>query len=176
MEPIRFDQSLKELATQWVELHVDPDDMLKCSAHHELMFDPDNGYLPTWHYQHKGEQPMKDLDQSDVEADAQRMNDELGLDESIVRNDKDYAKETFYFTFGVGHKLIACLPESTLPVATEQEGIPLAGKYVRIEAADENEARIEMHRRWGRNWSSVYDENRFEKACAKYNYTELKLS
>jgi hypothetical protein len=87
-----------------------------------------------------------------------------------------HRKPTFYFTFGVGHKLIACLPESTLPVdPSEQEGIPLVGKYVKIVALNENAARVEMHRRWGRHWSSCYDEKQFERACAKYNYTELKL-
>jgi hypothetical protein len=34
-------------------LGIDPDSMLKCSEHGELMFDPDNNFEPTEHYQHK---------------------------------------------------------------------------------------------------------------------------
>jgi hypothetical protein len=185
----------------------------------------------------------KDLDWSDVEADAQRMNDELGLDDEQVpyndreevrimnnNDERDYAEElensrlileaqdeaeesystniayteertdsptdvtppeceevcvhfgyphrkpTFYFTFGVGHRLIAHLPEHGDNCDGNQDGISLGGKYVKIQAVDETAARLEMIRRWGHNWSSVYyDEVRFKYMIQKYKYTELKL-
>jgi hypothetical protein len=83
----------------------------------------------------------------------------------------------YYFTFGVGHRLIASLPESPGRIDPRaQQGIELAGMYVKIEATDEISAREEMIRRFSIYWSTVYDEKRFEIACAKYRYIELKLT
>jgi hypothetical protein len=80
----------------------------------------------------------------------------------------------YYFTFGVGHKLIACLPEQHKTVNPyEQVGIPLAGMYVKIDATDETSAREEMIRRFGIYWSSCYNEASFQQL--KYKYTELTL-
>jgi hypothetical protein len=97
------------------------------------------------HWMYTKEQPLShgELLQRDKESEA----------DSVVRN-SDGLQE-FIFTFGVGHKLVAVLPESHQPVEP-QEGFSLAGYYVRISAPDEFAARMVMISRWGHNWSSCY--------------------
>ena len=79
----------------------------------------------------------------------------------------------YYFTFGVGHKLIACLPEHGPADPDMQSGFSLSGYYVKIEATDEMEARIEMIRCWGPHWSSCYSEIGFDNI--RNRYKELNL-
>jgi hypothetical protein len=48
----RFELAMTNLANSAAALGVDPDSLLKCSEHDEFMFDPDNHFEPTEHYQH----------------------------------------------------------------------------------------------------------------------------
>jgi hypothetical protein len=52
-----FEDHLKDLTFEWEKVGIDPDDMLKCSEHHELMFDPDNQFRTTKHYYKRCEYP-----------------------------------------------------------------------------------------------------------------------
>jgi hypothetical protein len=82
--------------------------------------------------------------------------------------------QEFIFTFGVGHKLVAYLPEMHGEVEP-QEGISLSGSYVKIAAFSEIEAREAMIKKWGHNWSSCYTRESIAGQQAVRRYKQLKV-
>jgi len=82
-------------------------------------------------------------------------------------------KPSWIFIFGFGHKLYAYLPEMHQDVQP-QEGISLAGYYVKISADDEEKAREQMIRRFGNNWSSTYSADSDRGRHAMATYRELR--
>jgi len=82
-------------------------------------------------------------------------------------------KPSWIFIFGFGHKLYAYLPEMHQDVQP-QEGISLAGYYVKISADDEERAREEMICRFGNNWSSTYSADSDRGRHAMATYRELR--
>jgi hypothetical protein len=47
-----FENALQNIATGMKAIGLDPDSLLKCTEHNEFMFDPDNHFEPTEHFQH----------------------------------------------------------------------------------------------------------------------------
>jgi len=109
--------------------------------------------------------------QDERDFDEERANQALMTEEHDDVFDQDAEpKADWYFTFGVGHKLISVCDD--VAVSTHQVGISLKGKYVKINGTYD-EARLEMCRRWGNAWASQYSEDRFPELVAKYQYVEL---
>jgi hypothetical protein len=90
--------------------------------------------------------------------------------DETIHDDDDEPRVNWYFTFGVGHKLISVCDD--LPVNTHVEGIPLTGRYVKINGTC-NSTRLEMNKRWGNAWASQYPEEKFRTLIAKHGYVEL---
>lgn len=61
----------------------------------------------------------------------------------------------FYFTFGIG--------------------TPLRKYYVEIEAASNDQARVQMYGMFGRKWASCYDETKGRELIEKYHYQRLDV-
>jgi len=109
---------------------------------------------------------MKDLDGSDNEIAEHVINpneEELPEEESV-----------WYFTFGVGHKLIS-YEEGSHRLNENQIGIPLAGNYVKVIATSYDQARSAMMAKFGREWAFQYSDDTFQKMIRESRHTYTKL-
>jgi hypothetical protein len=87
---LRFDRVLTELSLEWTAQSIDPDAMLKCALHKQLMFDPNKNFEPTWHYMHKG-MPVGVVDEDDLTLTKYKAVDDNGLQqgEPLMLTQKD---------------------------------------------------------------------------------------
>jgi hypothetical protein len=85
--------------------------------------------------------------------------------------------QDWFFTFGVGHKLVSFAKDAPWNVEQDpnQRGYSLAKRFVRINGTRDS-ARQEMFRRWGTQWSMQYDTATWSAKDleTKFNLTELK--
>jgi hypothetical protein len=87
-------------------------------------------------------------------------------------SDPTLGYDAYYFTFGLGSKLVAF--NSERPLEPEQEGFPLGNKYVVIHAADQEAARDIMRKHFGLNaWAASYDSQRWISSPMRLSHTLL---
>jgi len=80
--------------------------------------------------------------------------------------------EHWYFTFGVGHKLISVLEDSPTLTDYSQKGIPLGYRFVHATGT-RDEARDKMMARFGNAWAFQYSMEDFTEIRNRDRYREL---
>jgi hypothetical protein len=79
--------------------------------------------------------------------------------------------QTFYFTFGVGARLVMHVEGERL---YPQGGyLQLGGRYVRVLAGDSEAARDKMNAKYGQGWASMYTEETFADKLSKYQQFDV---
>jgi hypothetical protein len=81
----RFNKVLTSLSNEWQQQGIDPDSMLKCAEHQELMFNPYNKFEPTWHYMHAGEDPNKDNVMEGTSSTIEELREVYVLDDNGIQ-------------------------------------------------------------------------------------------